>query len=122
VGYAFATGITGLRGTLIEEKVVPIVPVRDAEVHLRWLDEDGVTWRDAPTISHTNDDGDFVAIVRLAPTDVPRLDAGALTVRLHAKRNAVSERQSVDLKLLQGRVADPSTLNDFKFAWDELQP
>jgi hypothetical protein len=124
VDYAFAAGITGLRGTLIEEQVVPPqrpVPVRDAEVRLRWLDEDGVTWRDAPTTS-TNDYGDFVSIVRLAPIDVPRLDGGALTVRLHAKRNAVGERQSADLKLLQGRVADPSALNDFKFAWDELQP
>jgi hypothetical protein len=120
--YAFAAGITGLRGTLIEEKGVPMVAVRDAEVHLLWLDEDGVTWHDASTISHTNAAGDFVSIVRLAPTDVPRLDAGAFTVRLHAKRNAIGERQSVDLKLLQGRVADPSTLNDFKFAWDELQP
>jgi hypothetical protein len=124
VDYAFAAGITGLRGTLIEEQVVPPqhpVPIRDAEVRLQWLDEDGVTWRDAPT-TVTNDNGDFVSIVRLAANDVPRLDAGAMTVRLHAKRSGVGERQSADLKLLQGRVADPSTLNDFTFAWDELQP
>ena len=82
------------------------MPVPRAEVRLRWLDEDGVTWRDAPTTSLTNDDGDFVLFVRLAPTDVPRLDANALTVRLVAKPNAVGERQSADLKLLQGRVAD----------------
>ena len=123
VDYAFAAGTTGVRGTLIEERVVPPVPVKEAEVRLEWLDEDGVTWHDAPTHSHTNVDGDFVSILRLGSTEVPRLDAsGAFTVRLHAKRSAVSERHSVDLKILQGRVADPSTLNALTFAWDEMQP
>lgn len=120
--YPFASGITGIRGTLIEERVNPPAPVEDAEVGLRWLDDDGVTWRDAPTTSRTNSDGDFVSILRLAPTDVPDLDADRkLTVRLRARRNA-NERTSSDLKLLQGRVADPSTLSALTFAWDELQP
>jgi hypothetical protein len=123
--YPFAAGTTGIRGTLIEERVIPPqvpVPVEDAEIGLRWLDDDDVTWRDSPTISRTNSDGDFVSILRLAPTEVPDLDADRkLTVRLRARRNA-NERTSSDLKLLQGRVADPSTLSALTFAWDELQP
>ena len=121
IDYAFAPGVTGLRGTLIEERVVPPVLVKEAEVRLRWLDEDDVTWHDAPTISHTNSNGDFVAIVRFAPTDKPKPDNGSVTVRLHVRRNG-NERRSADFKLLQGRVTDPSTLDPLTFAWDELQP
>ena len=120
--YPFAAGTTGIRGTLIEQRVVPPQPVAGADIGLSWLDDDNVTWRDAPTISRTNSDGDFVSILRLAPTDVPDLDADRrLTVRLRARRNT-NERTSSDLKLLQGRVADPSTLSALTFAWAELQP
>lgn len=119
--YPFAPGITGLRGTLIEERAIPPdrpVPVADGEVRLRWLDDDGITWHNAPTVSHANPNGDFAAIVRLAPADVPRLDAnGALTVRLRTRRAGQNERGTADFPLLQGRVADALT-----FAWDELQP
>jgi hypothetical protein len=125
VDYPFTAGTTGMRGTLIEARVVPPqppAPVEDAEIGLRWLEDDNVTWRDAPTISRTNSDGDFVSILRLAPAEVPDLDADRkLTVRLRARRNA-NERFSSDLKLLQGRVADPSTLSALTFAWNELQP
>ena len=121
IDYLFAPGITGLRGTLIEEQVVPPVPVENAEVSLRWLDDDLVTWRDAPTISHTNSKGDFLSILRFAPTEKPNLDNGSVTVRLRVRRNG-NERSSADFKLLQGRVTDPSTLNPLTFAWDELQP
>ena len=123
--YPFAAGITGLRGVLIEERVVPQVPVRDAEVHLRWLDENGV-WRDAPTVSRTDTrGGDFTAVLRLSPSDVPQVVSGAVTVRLHARRGA-NEGESTDLKLPQGRIADPSFFaqgpNALIFAWDELLP
>jgi hypothetical protein len=121
VDYTFAPGITGLRGTLIEERVVPPVPVTDGEIRLRWLDDDDVTWHDAPTISHTNSTGDFVSILRFAPTEKPNLDNGFVTVRLRVRRNG-NERSSADFKLLQGRVTDPSTLDPLTFAWDELQP
>jgi hypothetical protein len=121
VDYAFAAGVTGLRGTLIEDNVVPPVPVQNAAVRLSWLDDDDVTWRDAPTISHTNSKGDFVSILRFAPTEKPNLDNGAVTVRLRVRRNG-NERSSADFKLLQGRVTDPSTLDPLTFAWDELQP
>jgi len=123
--YPFAAGTTGIRGTLIEQQVISPqvpVPVEDAEVMLRWLDDDNVTWHDAPTVSRTTSNGDFVSILRLAPTAVPDLDADRkLTVRLRARRNT-NERTSSDLKLLQGRVADRSTLSALTFAWDELQP
>jgi len=124
--YPFAAGITGMRGVLIEERVDPPIPVRDAEVHLRWLDENGV-WRDAPTLTSTNTKGgDFVAVLRLLPADVPLPDAGGkVTVRLRARRGS-TERESTDRKLPQGQIADPMFFdqdrNALVFAWDELQP
>lgn len=123
--YPFPAGITGVRGTLIEERVAPPsppIPVKGAEVSLRWLDEDGVTWRNSPIRSRTDDNGDFVSILRLAPTEVPGLDAiGTLMVRLRARRDG-TDRQSADVKILQGRITDPSTMSALTFAWDELQP
>jgi hypothetical protein len=121
VDYPFSVGITGLRGTLVEDRYRS-EPVLDAEVRLRWLDQDG-NWHDAPTRSHTTTKGgDFVAILRFAPSDDPQLDAaGKLTVRFRATRGE-DERGSADLKVPQGRVASPSTPNQFVFAWDELEP
>jgi hypothetical protein len=119
--YPFVPGITGLRGTLIESREMPPEqqqPVAGAEVRLMWLDDDSVTWHDAPTTSHTNSHGDFAAILRFAPTEVPAINAnGALSVRLRARRDALNERGSADFPLLQGRVADV-----LAFAWNELQP
>jgi hypothetical protein len=121
--YPFATGITGLRGTLIESRVVSPAtpePVVDAEVRLQWLDDDNVTWRDAPIVSKTNLKGDFVSILRLTPNDVPDIDTERkFTVRVRMRRDT-TERTSADLKLPQGRVADPSTISALTFAWDEL--
>jgi hypothetical protein len=130
LNYPFAAGITGFRGMLIEERVsLPgrPTPVPHAEVRLRWLDEDGVTWREAPTISRTDEKGSFAAILRLTPADVPQLDAnGAFTVRARVWRSAAPPRDSVELKLPQGRIADPSTFAQGRealiLAWDELQP
>jgi hypothetical protein len=128
VSYPFAVGTTGLLGTLVEERAAdPRISVPNAEVRLQWLDEDGATWRDAPVLSHTNENGDFAAILRLSPTEIPLLDAkGAVSVHLRVRRNGGNERGSAELKLAQGRVADPSTFPQGKdallFAWDELQP
>ena len=122
VGYSFGPGITGLRGTLIESRVDPPKPVANAAVHLQWLDDEN-NWHNAPTTSQTDQNrGDFVSILRLAPTEVPLLDKGEVTVRLRASRNGGAERGSDDFKLSQGRITDPSTLNPLIFAWDELQP
>jgi hypothetical protein len=93
------------------------VPVREAELRFRWLDDDGVTWRDAPTASHTNADGDFVSILRFGPTDVPRLNASKkLTVRLSVRRDSASVRRSADLLLTQGHVSDRSTVSALRLA------
>ena len=125
VDYPFAPGVTGVRGSLIESRVTPPsipTPVGDALIQLRWLDDNGV-WRDATIISRTGEKtGDFVSILSLAPNDIPDIDADRkLTVRLRVRRDT-TERSSSDLKLLQGRVMDPSTLSALTFAWDELQP
>ena len=125
-GYSFPPGITGVLGSLIEQRTAqPRLPVSGAEVHLQWLDDLG-NLHDATTISHTNESGDFVAFLRFAPTETPQLDAkGALTVRLRVLRGS-DERGSADLKLPAGRIAEPSTFPQGKdllmFAWDELQP
>ena len=121
--YPFTTGVTGLRGTLIESEVGPLQPVRNAEVRLRWRDEDG-NWQDAVTASHTDaKSGDFVSILRLAPNEKPKLDEkGNVTVQLQVTRDGASLRTSTDQQLRQGHVTSPSTLNPLTFAWDELQP
>ena len=123
VNYPFAVGMTGVRGTLIEDRTtVPAHPVAGAEISLRWLDDTSV-WHDAPTTSHTTNAGDFVSILRLSAADVPLVDsAGALTVRLRVRRDVLNERHSGDLNVPQGRIADPTTLNALIVAWDELQP
>ena len=116
--YAFAAGKTAVRSTLIESRAdTPARPVTDAQVRLVWLDDDGVTWRDAPTLSHTDTHGDFAAIARLAGNDLPRLDAnGDMAVRLRVRRGG-AERGSAAIALAPGRLAQPRA-----FAWDELQP
>ena len=119
--YQFAPGVTGLRGTVIERRVTPPVPVVDGEVRLQWLDGFMVP-QDSPTLSRTDSkSGDFVSIIRLAPTDKPDVDDnGALTVRLQVRRG-LQVRSSTDFKLAQGRVTDPTKPNPLTFAWDELQ-
>ncbi len=125
VGYSFARGITGLRGTLIEERVTPpqpAIPVRNAAIRLQWLDDDN-NWQTAPTTSHTDPKrGDFVSILRLSPLEVPHLEQGEVTVRLLASRNGGLERRSDNFRLPQGHVTNPSTSNPLIFTWAELQP
>lgn len=126
VDYAFAAGITGLRGALVENRAFN-EPVRGAQVQLRWLDRSG-NWNDAPTRSHTTaksvsqNGGDFVAILRFAPSDDPELDGqGNLTVRLRVTIEG-NERSTADLSLPQGRVTSATIPNQSVFAWDELAP
>jgi len=125
--YPFPSGTTGVLGTLIEQRLLEPqdrTPVSDAEVHLEWVDDLGAV-QQAPTISHTNENGDFAVFIRFSPTDVPQLDKnGALTARLRAKRDSAGERLSADLQLVPGYVAEPATFPQGKdaliFAWDEL--
>jgi hypothetical protein len=132
--YPFAAGMTGLCGSLIEQRVTaPDVaqPVNDASVWLLWLADDGVTWNRAPTVSHTNAHGDFAVMLRFTPTDVPNLDTnGHLTVRLRASRASTgTELGTGNFSLQQGRVADALTYllaggapPALVFAWNEMQP
>lgn len=131
--YPFTAGTTGMRGALFETRPVPPAdprPVAGAEVRLRWLDDDGATWCDAPTAATTRTEpgrkGDFVAVLRFAPGDAPKLDAkGALQVRVVVTRGGAPRTSGV-LALPLGRVADPSTYEPgadaLLFAWDELTP
>jgi hypothetical protein len=126
IDYPFATGVTGLRGTLIESRTQPPrppEPVRDGEVRLRWFGEDE-KWHDAPTATHADPrSGDFVSVLRFGPTEKPAIDAtGELTVRLRVHRGDGRDRTSTDFKLRQGRVTDPSTAEPLTLAWDEMQP
>jgi len=122
--YAPAAGTTGLRGSVFEDRMMPAVAVRDADVRMQWLDEDNVTWMDAPGRSRTNTAGDFVAVLRLAPTDTPHVDpvAGLLTVRLFVKRSDGREWHTASVKIRQSYVEDASTVRELIFAWDEMQP
>ncbi|MGE5110683.1 MAG: hypothetical protein ACM3JB_07505 [Acidobacteriaceae bacterium] len=127
--YSFGVGTTCLRGMLIERRVIPPespAPVPSAEIRLSWLDSDGV-WQNASNISHTDENGDFASILRLAPDQVPLVDdVDRVTVRLAFTRGQGTPRSSNDLKILQGRIADPSTFDGgseaLTFIWDELQP
>lgn len=115
--YGFAAGTTGVRGTLIEQRIGPRVEVLGAEVWLQWLD-DASTWRDAPTHSHTNADGDFAAVLRFLPSHIPHPEPeGNVRVRLAARRTA-GTRFSPGLLLPPGHVASDLP----PFAWDEFQP
>lgn len=115
--YPFTPGITALRGSLYEKKVAlgqTPDPVPGATIRLEWLHEDNVTWIPSPATAVTGANGDFTAILRLAPGNVPALDAqGKLSIRLFAKRAAGGEKHHA-FQLPQGRVADET------YAWDEL--
>lgn len=121
IAYPFAPGITGLRGNLVENLADdPLVPVQDAEVRLRWIDDNapGETWVDAPTLSRTNSRGDFAAIVRLASDQIARSDAQQrMRVRVAATR-AGNMRLSAELQIPFDRIADVQQ----SFVWDDLQP
>ena len=126
IDYPFATGMTGLRGTLLESQPSPrrsIRPVEDAGVRLTWLDEDGV-WRDGRIGVRTNaHSGDFVSVLRLTSADQPALDeTGQMTVRVRVSRTGASDRRSGDVKLSPGRIKGPPSAAPILLAWDQLQP
>jgi hypothetical protein len=118
--YPFAPGVTGVKGTLVARRNDhPPVPVAGATVWLRWIDDNanGTTWMDAPTRSTTSPKGDFVAILRLSPAQLPRLDAaGPVRLRLAADRGPLGTLASPEMALPQGRVASAQST----FAWDEF--
>jgi hypothetical protein len=118
VSYAFGSGVTSIRGTIVERRTGPRVPAAGAEVWLRWIDDtaNGTTWVDAPIHSHANANGDFAAVVRLAPSQVPRADAsGLIRARLGARYRGAT-RTSSEVLLPQGRVLERSE----PFVWNEF--
>ena len=123
--YPFTTGVTGLRGTLIETSVVSPErkePVIGAKINLSWLNEDN-EWENSAIKSHTDSGGDFVSIVRFAPSQKPMLDStGAISVRLQVSREGWNVRHSNVLKIVQGRIANPTALEPLIFVWNELLP
>jgi len=118
VNYPFQAGVTGVRGTLIESNFGTRRSVLDATVRLQWIDHSS-NWIDSPPLSNTGmDKGDFVAILRLLPSDKPDLNTdGTMQVRLQTDRPTAITRYSPPFNLTPGRLSDP-----VQFAWDELQP
>lgn len=118
VSYPFQAGVTGVRRTLIESKFGTRRPVLDASARLQWIDQSS-NWIDSPLVSNTGvDKGDFVAILRLLPSDRPDMNTdGTIPVRLRADRPTAIARYSPPFNLTPGRLSDP-----VQFAWDELQP
>jgi len=116
--YPFATGMNAIRGRLIETAPPPNTPptaVTNAVIRLEWLHDDGVTWRQTPQRSLTDEKGEFAAFLRLASTDVPLVDAaGNLSIRLFAMR--AGTELHVQRAHPQGRVADAA------LRWDQMVP
>ncbi len=119
--YLFDAGITGLRARLIRNVAdQPPQSLVGAEVRLRWIDDNapGETWRDAPTISHTTQKGDFAAVVRLASNQIARADAAhRMRVRV-AVTHAGNTRFSQELQIPFDKVTDAQQ----SLAWDDLLP
>ncbi len=115
--YPFTPGVTAIRGSLYETRVAlgqTPAPIPGATIRLEWLHDDNVTWIPSPVTAVTNAKGDFTAILRLAPVEVPAQDAqGKISIRLFAKRAAGGEKHH-EFQLPHGRVADEI------YAWDEL--
>ena len=118
VNYPFQPGVSGVRGTLLESKFGPRRPVLDGSVNLQWINNSGI-WIDSPPLSKTEmDKGDFIAVLRILPTDKPDLNNdGAIQVRLQADRPTAIRRYSTPFNLTPGRLSEP-----MQFAWDELNP
>ena len=120
-GYAFPSGVTAMRGSLIESLFGTPRPVAGGEVWLQWLDDDnapGTRWVDAPTHSHSGTNGEFAALLRFSPAQVPKTDAsGAVIARLKVRRG-IAVRSSAQFSLGLGRI----TAGQPPFAWNELTP
>jgi hypothetical protein len=122
--YPFPSGITALRGSLIERRTVtPVVPVNAAELWLQWIDDEqvGTAWIDAPTRSHSRDNGDFATHLRLTRKQKPRAANGQLRCRLSVRHDGLT-RTSAEFELAEGHVADRVKDPPEPFAWNELLP
>ena len=125
IDYPFPAGLTGLRGTVIEQRVTlqrVSKPIVNGVVRLQWLREEDGLWRDSPTAASTNETGDFAAFLRLTPGEVPQLDPtdGKVVTRLRVSRTGFMDRTSSDFKLAEGRITNPTPDETLTFAWNEL--
>jgi hypothetical protein len=119
IAYPFAPGITAYRGSFIVDAADdPPVGLADAEVRMQWIDDSqaGEVWVDAPNRSRTSANGDFVALVRLGPSQIARADAQhRMRVRVVAT-HAGTTRMTPELQILFNRLTDaPSS-----FVWSAL--
>ena len=118
-GYPFPPGVTALRGRLIESSAGDPVAAADAEVHLQWIDDSqtGTVWADSPVRSHSAANGDFAALLRFTPSQMPREAGKGVAARLSVTRGAAA-RTSTQFTLDLGRT-DGGML---PFAWSDLTP
>ncbi|QDT98555.1 hypothetical protein [Gimesia aquarii] len=117
VNYPFSDGVTGLVGTVIRART-DREPITDAVILLQWKDEEH-GWFGASTESHSNANGDFVAVLRLTPTQSPQLFEGLMIVRLQVNWKS-EQRHSEKFTVSLGKVTRPTSMNDQTFIWDEL--
>jgi hypothetical protein len=117
--YPFAPGISGFRGSFIDDATDdPAVPLADTAVRLQWIDDNqaGEVWVDAPNLSRTSANGDFVALVRLALNQIARADAqGRMRVRV-AATHAGTTRLTPEFPIPFNRITDAQ----HSFAWASL--
>lgn len=121
VTYAFASGTTAIRGSLLETVPPPGVaptPIPNASIRLAWLDDDGTTWHTSPQRFITDIRGEFAAFLLFIPIDLPHLStSGELTLKLFANRappDQPADEKSTQLAHPQGRVVNAI------YAWDQL--
>ena len=119
-GYAFPPGVTAVRGSLIESLFGMPTPVVGGEVWLQWIDDNapGTSWVDAPTHSHSGTNGEFAALLRFSPAQVPKADAGGGVIARLSVRRESTTRRSAQFSLGLGRI----TAGQPPFAWSELKP
>jgi hypothetical protein len=121
--YPFPSGVTGIRARLIQQRASsPQVPAAApaVPVWLQWIDDTaaGTEWVDAPVRGVTDLSGDFAAILRFTPAQVPRLDAqGQVRARVRATQAGITWN-SIEFQIPLGRITDVAN----EFAWNEFQP
>jgi len=121
--YPFPSGVTGIRARLVQQRVSSpqvALPVAAAPIWLQWIDDSasGTDWVDAPVRGMTDFNGDFAAILRFTPAQVPRLDAqGLVRARVRATQTGITWN-SLEFQIPMGRITEVVS----EFAWIEFQP
>lgn len=130
VAYPFGSGVTAVRGNLVERDDGSQVPVAGARIQLAWFDLASSSWlpgppgpvsdEATPTEAVTDRRGDFAAFLRLRPdpTRDPDLVERRLRVRLQVMRAnpALVTRASLDERVVEGSLVPQG----FMLAWNAL--